>query len=125
MQSGKARFKRLSNTTKTRRYLDLQTGEEVSERAKEKILRGGGTKETRALVSRNILPTAKDLKLLYQKQHLKDYGKELDNKTLNNRMKGITKRLQSRNEETRTSAFLQLQTKEFRDDFYRKKRRGK
>ena len=124
MSPGKARFKRLSNTTKTRRYLDLQTGEEVSERAKEKLLRGG-TKETRALVSRNILPTAKDLKLLYQKQHLKDYGKELDNKTLNNRMKGITKRLQSRNEETRTNAFLQLQTKEFRDDFYRKKRRGK
>ena len=121
MSPGKARFKRLSNTTKTRRYLDLQTGNEVSERAKEKILKGG-TKETRALGERDFPPTAKELKLLYQSQHLKDYGNQLDNKTLNKSMKGITKRLQSRNEETRMTAFLQLQTKEFRDKYYHDKR---
>ena len=113
-----ARFKRTSSKTKTRNYIDLETGEVVSERAKDKIVKGY-TKEVSSRRSQGYGNTANDLKLLYQKQHVKDYGYKLDNKTLNERTKGITKRLQSRNESTRTKAFLQLQTKAFRDKWYK------
>lgn len=118
MKPGTARFKRTSSKTKSRNYIDLETGEVVSERAKDKILKGY-TKEVSSRRSQGYGNTANDLKLLYQNQHVKDYGYKLDKKTLNDRMKGITKRLQSRNESTRTKAFLQLQTKAFRDKWYK------
>ena len=118
MKPGTARFKRTSSKTKSRNYIDLETGEVVSERAKDKILKGY-TKEVSSRRSQGYGNTANDLKLLYQNQHVKDYGYKLDKKTLNDRMKGITKRLQSRNESTKTTAFLQLQTKAFRDKWYK------
>ena len=118
MRPGTARFKRTSSKTKSRNYIDLETGEVVSERAKDKILKGY-TKEVSSRRSQGYGNTANDLKLLYQNQHVKDYGYKLDKKTLNDRMKGITKRLQSRNESTKTTAFLQLQTKAFRDKWYK------
>ena len=118
MKPGSERFKRTTSKTKSRNYIDLQTGEVISERAKDKII-NGATKEVSARVKQGYPQTAKELKLLYLKQYKADYGYSLDKKVIDERMKGITKRLQSRNDSTRTSAFLQMQTKAYRDKWYK------